>query len=49
MPENMPFIVAAYAVTWLVLLGYFWHLRRVRLEAERRLQQASADHSGETP
>lgn len=46
MPDNTPFIVAAYAVTWVVLLGYFWHLHRARVEAQRRLKQANDDISG---
>ena len=26
--SNQAFIIAAYAVTWIVLLGYFWRLLR---------------------
>lgn len=44
--DNTMFIVAAFAVTWVALLGYARHLRRVRLEAHRRLEQANADVSG---
>ena len=45
MPDNTPYIVAAYAVTWVVLLGYAFHLWRVRAEAERRLENATHDES----
>lgn len=48
MPDNMPFIIAAFALTWVVFLGYFWHLHRVRRDAERRVQQATDELSGGT-
>lgn len=41
MPDNMPFIIAAFGITWVVLLGYAWHLHRVRSDAERRLREAN--------
>lgn len=47
MPDNTPFIVAAYTLTWVVLLAYFGHLYRVRRDAERRVRQATDDLSGE--
>jgi CcmD family protein len=37
----MPFILAAFGITWVVLLGYAWHLHRVRSDAERRLREAN--------
>lgn len=46
MPDNTPFIVGAFAVTWVALLGYAWHLRRMRREARRRLDQAKRDILG---
>lgn len=46
MPSNMPFILSAYIITWVVLLGYVVHLRRVRQDAERRLSNAMFDASG---
>jgi CcmD family protein len=46
MPDNTPFIVGAFTVTWVVLLGYAWHLHRVRAEAERRIRNATDDLSG---
>ncbi len=46
MPDNMPFIIAAFGVTWAVLLGYVWRLHRVRAEAERRLREATNELSG---
>ena len=45
--SNLTFIIAAYAVTWAVLLGYLWRLvrkgGRTRADYERMLQQ----HGGE--
>ncbi|MCC6773929.1 MAG: heme exporter protein CcmD [Gemmatimonadaceae bacterium] len=46
MPDNMPFIIGAFALTWVVLLGYLVHLYRARRDATRRLQQATDDLSG---
>lgn len=40
MPDNRPFIFAAYAVTWIAVLSYAFRLRRTRAEAERRLADA---------
>ncbi|MDP1860752.1 MAG: hypothetical protein Q8K82_18900 [Gemmatimonadaceae bacterium] len=46
MPDNMPYIVSAFVLTWVVLLGYVLHLRKLRLTAERRLHLAFQDVSG---
>lgn len=46
MDNNTTFIVAAFGITWAVLLGYAWHLARVRAEAERRLRRAHDELSG---
>ena len=46
MPDNNSFIIAAYVVTWTVLLGYLWRLRRVRNDARRRLENAGRDARG---
>ena len=43
MPDNTPFIVGAFAITWLTFIGYAFHLYRVRRDAERRLEQATRD------
>jgi CcmD family protein len=44
---NQTFIIAAYAVTWVVLLGYFARLvrkgARARAEYERMAPQAARD------
>ena len=40
MPDNRPFIYAAYAVTWIAVIAYALRLRRTRAEAERRLARA---------
>jgi CcmD family protein len=41
--SNLTFIIAAYAVTWIVLLGYLWRLvrrgGRARAEYERMVQE----------
>lgn len=45
--SNLNFIIAAYAVTWAVLLGYQWRLvrkdGRARAEYERMAQQRSGE------
>lgn len=45
--SNQAFIIAAYAVTWVVILGYLWRLvqkgRRARADYERLVHI----HSGE--
>jgi len=46
MADNTTFIVAAFSITWVVLLGYAWHLVRARAEANRRMQDAVDDHRG---
>ena len=46
MADNITFIIAAYAVTWVVFLGYAWHLRQVRADARRRLENAGRDTEG---
>lgn len=46
MPDNKPFIIGAYAITWVALLGYAVRLYFARLEAERRLKNAAEDLSG---
>lgn len=44
---NPSFIIAAYAVTWIVLLGYLGHLvrkgQRARAEYERLVHQQIAE------
>ncbi|GMV09216.1 MAG TPA: CcmD family protein [Gemmatimonadaceae bacterium] len=47
MDSNTKFIVAAFTITWAVLLAYAWRLARVRGEAERRLRHAKAEYPGE--
>ena len=37
------FVIAAYVVMWIGLIGYGLHLRRVSAEARRRLGEASRD------
>jgi CcmD family protein len=48
MPDNTPFIVSAFAITWIAFLGYAFHLYRVRRDAERRLDDATNDAAGAT-
>lgn len=41
MPEqNNAFIIAAFVLLWLGVVGYALHLRRVRLAAEARMTRA---------
>lgn len=47
MDSNTRFIVAAFAITWAVLLAYAWRLARVRGDAERRLRHAKSEYPGE--
>jgi CcmD family protein len=46
MPENSSFIVAAFAATWILLLGYAFRLHRARVTAERRLERLTQDATG---
>ena len=39
MPSNQTFIVAAYALTWVVLLGYAVHLGRSGRQARAELER----------
>lgn len=48
MPNNLPFIVSAYALTWAVLIAYAWHLARARRDARRRLESAAHESAGGT-
>ena len=45
--SNLTFIIAAYAVTWAVLLGYQWRLvrkgGRARAEYERMAQHRTGE------
>jgi len=47
--SNLNFIIAAYAVTWAVLLGYQWRLvrksGRARAEYERMAHQRTGEKS----
>ena len=47
--SNQTFIVAAYAVTWVVLLGYLarlaWLARRIRANNERVARAATRQES----
>ena len=37
MPDNRPFIVAAFVITWVAILAYGVFLHRTRVAAEERL------------
>jgi CcmD family protein len=47
--SNLNFIIAAYAVTWIVILGYLWRLvrkgGRAGADYERMAQQRSGEKS----
>ena len=42
MPENVYFIVAAYAATWIVILGYLLRLRALDTRASKALDHATS-------
>ncbi len=45
--SNQTFIIAAYLVTWVVLLGYQWRLVRKGGRARAEFEQMVQEHSGE--
>lgn len=40
--SNMAFVVAAFAVTWVVVLGYLVHLERATRRARAALDRAQS-------
>ena len=46
MPENVYFIVAAYAATWIVILGYLLRLRALDARANEALDHAKSVRGG---
>ena len=44
--SNQNFIIAAYAVTWVVLLGYVVHLARRGARAHAAHERAAGDATG---
>ena len=40
--KNWSFVVAAYAVTWIVILGYLWHVHRTVQRARKQYDDATA-------
>ena len=46
MADNSTYIVAAYAITWLTILAYVLHLRRVRQDAARQFHDAQRSTGG---
>lgn len=45
--SNQAFIIAAYAVTWIVVLGYLWRLHRKGAGARALYERVVRQHSGE--
>ncbi len=45
--SNQAFIIAAYAVTWVVLLGYQWRLVRKGGRARADYERQAHEQSGE--
>ena len=41
MSDNTTFVVAAFAITWVVMLGYLLHLRRASRRAHAAFDQAT--------
>ncbi len=46
--SNEAFIIAAYAVTWIVVLGYLWRLLRVGARARAVHDRLVQEHGGES-
>lgn len=46
--SNQAFIIAAYAVTWVVLLGYLVHLVRKGGRARAEYERMAREHHGES-
>jgi hypothetical protein len=46
MRDGMGYIVAAYVVTWVMVLGYWVWLRAVARRARKRLAEASRSGAG---
>ena len=46
MPENIYFITAAYAATWVVILGYLLRLRALDARANKALDHATSARRG---
>ena len=45
--SNETFIIAAYAVTWIVVLGYLWRLLRAGARARADHDRLMQEHGGE--
>ena len=45
--SNLNFIIAAYAVTWIVLLGYQWRLARKGGHARAEYERMERERGGE--
>ncbi len=51
-PANLPFLFAAFAITWLVFFGYAFLISRRRQELEREIremQPGQEDKRDDTP
>lgn len=46
--QNNTFIIAAFAVTWVCVIGYAVHLYRARRVADARLREAQQTFGGRT-
>ncbi|MBC7896958.1 MAG: CcmD family protein [Cytophagaceae bacterium] len=46
MPDNRPYIVAAFVFTWVAILSYGFFLRRTRAAAEERLTRTQRTLGG---
>ena len=45
---SIGFVVTAYAVTWVALLAFTWHVQRALRAARATWESANADARGET-
>ena len=46
MPDNRPYLIAAFAISWVAILAYGFFLRRARSAAEERLTRTQAALGG---
>lgn len=48
MPDNRPYIIAAFVITWVAILAYGAFLRRTRAAADTRLTRTQRTLGGGT-
>ena len=46
MPDNRPFVIAAFVITWVAILAYGFFLHRARAAADERLTRTQRTLGG---